>query len=86
VAYERPVTGTCAHCKRTFQIGPVGRVPTYCSPSCRTAACEAKRGPKSPIEDRIARRIWQALADANLVPADRPLPPRRAEDVTREKR
>jgi hypothetical protein len=84
MSYQRPTTVACSRCRKVVSVGPIGRVPTFCSPSCRTAACEAKRGPKSSIEDRIARRIWQAMADANLVSADRPLPPMRikAEDTT----
>ena len=78
MGWRRPTTIACGRCRKTVAVGPIGRVPIYCSPSCRTAACAAKRGPKNPIEDRIARRVWQALVDCDLIP-DRPLPPRREE-------
>src|SRR6185369_13238728 len=34
----RPARATCAHCKRTFKVGPIGRVPTLCKPSWRVLA------------------------------------------------
>jgi hypothetical protein len=29
------------------------------------------------VEDRVAQRIWEALIDAKVIPADTPLPPKR---------
>ena len=42
MSYQRPTTITCARCRKVVSVGPMGRVPTYCSPSCRTVACQSK--------------------------------------------
>ena len=77
--YERPTTAACAHCKRPFKIGPHGRVPTFCKPSCRTMNFVAKNrtGIKRTPEDRQRLRTWQLLQDAGIVPAAMPPPLRR---------
>ena len=82
MAHKRPATGTCAHCKRTLEIGPIGRVPKYCRPACRTAAYDqAKRGGRPSAEERQRRVIWGVLQDAGIIPTDKPLPMRKAEDA-----
>ena len=83
MAYVRPIAATCDHCNRRFDIGPIGRVPRYCRPACRTAACNAKRtrpGNWPSAEDRTRRVMWSVLQDAGIIASDRPLPPKR-EDV-----
>ena len=75
----RPTTGTCAHCGRTFTLNAKGRPAKFCRPGCRVMAFEkAHPRPKAtrvPFEDRVARRIWQAMADAGFVTGE--LPPKR---------
>jgi ribosomal protein L24E len=77
----------CAHCGRTFEVRPNGRPRKYCKPSCRSMASEKRnpRGPKAtrvPMTEQIARRVWEGLQAAELVPADKPLPPARKVDVS----
>ncbi len=36
-----------------------------------------QRGPKVSAEDRQRLLIWGVLQDAGVIPADKPLPPRR---------
>ena len=75
---RRPKTIACAHCGRKFKIEPFGRVPTYCSASCRSMAfAKNNRGVKVSPEDRQRLRTWELLKDAGFVPADMPLPARR---------
>jgi hypothetical protein len=83
MAYVRPSTGICANCSKIFDVGPKGRVPRFCRPACRTAACnKAKHGRRPSAEDRQRALIWGVLQDAGMIPHDKPLPPsRKAEDV-----
>ena len=56
---RRPKTIACAHCGRKFKIEPFGRVPTYCSASCRSMAfAKNNRGVKVSLEDRQRLRTW----------------------------
>ena len=71
MSYQRPTLGVCDHCKRRFAIGPIGRVPRFCRPACRTAAC-TKRGPKLSLEDKVAARAWEMLVAAKLVEGEAP--------------
>jgi endogenous inhibitor of DNA gyrase (YacG/DUF329 family) len=76
--YERPATATCANCGRTFKVGPIGRVPLFCRPACRTIHFDKnKRGTKVSAEDRQRLSMWELLQDAGVVPADMPPPPKR---------
>ena len=75
---RRPKTIAFAHCARKFKIEPFGRVPTYCSASCRSMAfAKNNRGVRVSPEDRQRLSTWELLKDAGFVPADMPLPPRR---------
>ena len=81
MAQARPATAVCARkrCGKTFTVNPFGPLPKFCRPACRTMHyAETKRGNRVPFEDRVAARVWQALADADLIP-DRPMPPRRGD-------
>ena len=76
--FKRSTQATCGYCNTPFRVNAVGRIAQFCRPACRVMAFDKKHGrPKVPMEDRIAGRIWEAMQAANLVPADRPLPPRR---------
>ena len=71
MSYQRPATVACAYCRRVVSVGPIGRVRRYCSPTCRTAACEARRGGRPSSEDRQRALIWGILQDAGIIPADK---------------
>ena len=76
MAFKRPAEAVCANCGKPFAVNAVGRIPRFCRPACRVMAFDKKHGrPKVPIEDRIAGRIWQAMADAGFVTGE--LPPKR---------
>jgi hypothetical protein len=82
MAYLRPSAATCANCGKVFEVGPIGRVPRFCRPACRTAACDrAKRGGRPSSEDRQRALIWGLLQDAGVIPPDKPLPMRKVEDA-----
>ena len=83
MAHARPTTATCAYCQRSFAVNPIGRVPRFCRPACRTMACDkAKRGDRPSAEDRQRLLMWGVLQDAGLIPHDKPLPARKPADVT----
>ena len=76
----RPKSGRCMRCGKRFAIKPVGRIRYYCSPACRQSVFDKVTRltrPKLPLDERAAIRVWQALVDAKLIPADLPMPPRR---------
>jgi hypothetical protein len=75
----RPTAIECGRCGKAVTVGPVGRVPIYCSPTCRVAASEERRGiqPRPMVDERMRATIWHTLQDAGVIPADKPLPPRR---------
>ena len=75
--YERPRTATCAHCGRTFRVGPIGRVPLYCKPSCRVTAFDKRhRATKPSADERQRLMLWRMLIDLKVIAADTPLPPK----------
>ena len=78
--YERPTKGTCRNCGKTFKINPLGRVPVFCRPACRVIYFDKNtRAPKLSAADRQRLLTWELLKDAGLIPADKPMPTRRAE-------
>lgn len=82
MAYQRPATVTCANCGKTFEVGPLGRVPRFCKPACRTATYDkAKRGDRPSVEERQRLLIWELLQDAGLIPSDKTLPMRKRENA-----
>ena len=83
---RRPAKAICGYCERTFKIGPVGRVPTYCKPSCRVMAFD-KRHQADPLsrDDRQRLLIWTLLQDAGLIASDKPLPMRKQEQRSRSR-
>jgi len=80
MGYQRP-TITCARCRKVVSVSAIGRVPTYCSPSCRTVACQARGGNRPSAEVRQRALIWGILQEAGVIPADRPPPRRKSEDA-----
>ena len=77
MSYQRPAIIACARCRKVVNVGPIGRLPTYCSSSCRTAAFEARRGDRPSAAEKQRAVIWGVLQDAGIIPPDKPLPPRR---------
>jgi hypothetical protein len=76
--WTRPTEATCANCGHTFKVDPKGRVPLFCRPACRSIHFDKnKRDVRPTAEERQRRLIWSVLQDAGLIPADKPLPPRR---------
>ena len=76
----RPKTVHCLKCKRRIKVKPVGRIPTFCSASCRQMAFKklsrAKRLtlPPAPTRDELSIRMWEMLTEFNLVSGDLPPP------------
>ena len=71
----RPKTVRCLKCKRSIKVKPVGRLPTFCSPSCRQMVFrKLSRMPKppAPTRDELAVRIWEMLTEFGLVTGDLP--------------
>jgi hypothetical protein len=76
--YQRPIRGVCAHCGHGFRVGPIGMLPKYCRPACRTLAYDKRRRETRPtVEQQHRALIWSVLKDAGLITADTPMPPRR---------
>lgn len=75
--YTRPKTVVCANCGNAFPINPIGRVPRHCKPSCRVAFCAKTKHLRPSAEEKLRRTIGAVLLDADIIPPDRPLPPRR---------
>jgi hypothetical protein len=79
----RPKTVRCLKCKRSIKVKPVGRLPTFCSPSCRQMVFrKLSRMPKppAPTRDELAVRIWEMLTEFGLVTGDLPPPKRKPEE------
>ena len=77
----RPRTIRCLKCKRSIRVKPAGRIPVFCSPSCRQMTFKKRsRMPKppAPTHDELAVRIWEMLTEFRLVTGDLPSPKRRS--------
>lgn len=68
MVYIGPTTGTYAYCGKTFTLGPIAGGAEVLQAELPGSGLHGKRGPMVSFEDRFAARIWQAPADANLVP------------------
>ena len=74
---QRPKSARCLRCKRSIRVKPAGRIPTFCSPSCRQAIfrkMSRKPKPPAPTRDELAIRMWEMLREFNLVSGDLPPP------------
>jgi endogenous inhibitor of DNA gyrase (YacG/DUF329 family) len=81
---DRPARVACAHCGKIFKVSPHGRLPVFCSPSCRSMSFVKKNrtSTKVPAGERQRRMLWQMLVDLKLVSPDTPMPPpHKAEDA-----
>jgi hypothetical protein len=63
---RRPTMLVCAWCATSFEVNPVGRVPTWCSDTCRHRAWEQNRAAAS---GRSAIQLVE-----RIVEVDRPAP------------
>ena len=83
---RRPRSVRCKSCKRQVKLHRKGRVPTYCSATCRQHAylTNKYRGPMELLQQDIAtvrfrdfirREIWEVLNQAGLVATPEPPPP-----------
>src|SRR6516165_6940910 len=94
---RRPKTARCQRCKTKIKIKGRGRVPKFCSPTCRQLAYEQRRWQRpTPVEllakdiatiqvrDFIRAEIWGMLQEAGLVASDRlpPSPPAKRHQLT----
>ena len=78
--YARPASVACNYCGKVFGIGPIGRVPRFCKPSCRVAYCARGKHARLSAEEKQRRIAWNLLIDAGIVARDQPLPPMRKEE------
>src|SRR6476646_7533011 len=82
---RRPKTARCARCRTKIKIKSRGRVPKFCSPTCRQLAYEQRRWQRpTPVEllakdiatikcrDFIRAEVWSALQMAGLVASNQP--------------
>ena len=85
---RRPKTTRCQHCKAMIKIKSRGRVPRFCSATCRQLAYEQRRWQRpTPVElmaqfkatfefqSFLRAEIWSILQAAGLVALNQPLPP-----------
>ena len=74
----RPKTVKCLRCKRSIRVKPQGRIPTFCSPSCRQAVfrkmSRLPKPPAPPTHDELAVRMWEVLVRFGLVSGEMPPP------------
>jgi hypothetical protein len=84
---RRPKTARCARCKSKIKIKGRGRVPKFCSPTCRQLSYQQRKWQKPTalalLADDIATvkvrafiraEIWSALQAAGLVAPNQPPP------------
>jgi hypothetical protein len=86
VPAKRPKTLRCVWCKTKIKVKPQGRLPLFCSHSCRQRAYErakwgqphlvAVRRDLATVEVRRAIReeAWALLREAGLAPTPKPPP------------
>ena len=83
---RRPRSVRCKACKQPIKLKSKGRVPTYCSATCRQHAYLAHKyqGPLALLQQDIAsvrfrdfirKEIWEVLKQARLVDMPEPPPP-----------
>ena len=90
---RRPRTKLCERCRSKMKVGSRGRVPRFCSSSCRQLEYEQRKWQRpTPVQllaqdintalvrEVIRREFWAVLKEAGLVsnlPAPVPPKPRR---------
>ena len=85
---KRPKSAKCASCRERFRVKAKGRVPTYCSQSCKQMGYLRRKllGPMPllllrkdiatvQVRDAIRREVWSIMQQAGLVLPQRPVPP-----------
>lgn len=82
---ERPRVLRCARCGKRIKVSAIGRLPTYCSASCKQmhyakrARAMKKLPPVSTDTEYHRRQLWDALVEFGLAKGPMP-PPKRRED------
>ena len=94
---RRPKTARCERCKTKIKIKGRGRVPKFCSPTCRQLAYEKRKWQRpTPVEllaqdiatarvrDFIRAEVWTALQMFGVVPKNEspPLSPPKSQRPT----
>ncbi len=62
---RREAAGVCAWCGGQMKVRPVGRIPKWCSASCRQRAWEQSRAAAS---GRAAVRVVERVVDSAVAP------------------
>jgi predicted nucleic acid-binding Zn ribbon protein len=84
---RRPKTARCSRCKTKIKINGRGRVPKFCSPTCRQLAYQQRKWQRPTavqmlaedidtvrIRNIIRAEVWTALQMAGVVPKNEPPP------------
>ena len=76
----RPRVLRCARCGRRIKVAATGRLPVYCTASCKSMAYAKrtramKKLPPASTDDEHRRALWNALREFGLVIGE--MPPRR---------
>src|SRR5262245_43802409 len=82
---RRPKTARCQRCKAKIKIKSRGRVPKFCSATCRQLAYERRKWQRPKLVELAAEfrasfelqsfvraEIWSILQAARLVPSNQP--------------
>jgi hypothetical protein len=85
---KRPRTIRCQCCRKSFKVPIRGRLPNYCSASCRQRAYQKRKwrgeGPFAVLAEDLAhirvrewlrKEIWSLLVQAGLAAPHSPVPP-----------
>jgi hypothetical protein len=85
---KRPKTVRCQWCRKRFAVPVRGRLPNYCSDSCRQRAYQKRKwrgeGPVALLAKDLAhlrvrewlrKEIWALLVQAGLAAPHSPVPP-----------
>jgi hypothetical protein len=81
----RPKTVRCLKCKRRIKVKPMGRLPTFCSPSCRQTTFKRRHRPPrlpAPIDDQHRQVLWDTLCSWGVVSGE--MPPMPKQDAQHE--
>jgi hypothetical protein len=76
----RPRFVKCARCAKRIKVSPTGRLPVYCSVSCKSMAYAKRTRAKKPTlppptaDEHLRKVIWEVLRDVGLLVGDKPPP------------
>src|SRR4051794_20053370 len=67
---RRAAAQTCGWCGGSIEVKPVGRIPTWCSASCRQRAWEQRRAAASGLAAvRVIERVVERRVEVPRTPA-----------------